>query len=320
MSETAPKPRSVGVQHRTVSAEAGQRVDNFLLRILPGVPRARVYQMLRRGEVRVNGGRVKPTHRLASADVVRVPPVVLPEAGVVPTASASLVETLQQRIIYRDDDILGVDKPSGLAVHGGSGVRLGVIEALRQIYPDERLELAHRLDRDTSGCLVLARNRSALLRLHDAFRTGRVKKTYDVLVTGRWPRRARSVRQPLKRYTTASGERRVRVDPAGKTARTEFQVREVHDSVSWLTAHPHTGRTHQIRVHCLVEGHPVLGDEKYASDAQLEAARAAGVTRLCLHARRLSFPWTDGHLRLEVEADAVFNACWAAMTGAHQAP
>jgi 23S rRNA pseudouridine955/2504/2580 synthase len=303
----------VAVQLIEIDADEGQRIDNFLLRVLAGVPRSRVYRMVRKGEVRVNGGRVAPEYRLQRGDRVRVPPARLPPPTAEAPAPRRDLERLQAALLYEDADIIVLNKPSGMAVHGGSGVSLGVVEMMRQWRSDlARLELVHRLDRDTSGCLVLAKSRRALLPLHAAFREGHVRKTYDVLVHGTWPTRARSITSSLTRYLTRTGERRVRSDRAGKAARTEFAIAATAPRATWLHAHPHTGRTHQIRVHCQITGHPVVGDEKYATDTQLEEARAAGIRRLCLHARVIAFPGERRRFEAPVPED--LRAAWEALS------
>ncbi len=219
-----------GVRHVQIGEASGQRIDNFLLGEMDGVPRSRVYGMLRKGEVRVNGGRVKPDYRLSTGDTVRIPPWHGPIAGTPTPPNRNLLDRLAKRVIYQDANIIVVDKPAGTAVHGGSGIEHGVIEAFRALLPEERnLELAHRLDRDTSGCLLLAKHRTALLELHAAFRDATVAKTYDVIVHGKWPRKLRTVRAHLEKYVTRSGERRVRVVPEGKPARTEFSIVESAD-------------------------------------------------------------------------------------------
>lgn len=266
----------------TVDAEHGQRLDNFLLGRLKGVPRSRVYRIVRRGEVRVNGARARPSDRLARGDRVRIPPLRDRVASDAQTlAPAALFESLLDNAVYRDQDILVLDKPSGVAAHGGSGISFGVVETLRQFDPGTRYALAHRLDRDTSGCLAVAKNRPALLALNEQFRRGRVGKRYDLLVAGRWPGRLRRIDDPLERFVLANGERRVRVSSSGDAARTDFSVLGRFEHFTWLAAHPKTGRTHQIRVHAAAAGHPILGDDKYAP-------RRARGTRLMLHASRLS--------------------------------
>ena len=312
-----------GVRYLTVAAdEPPQRIDNYLLRELKGLPRSRIYRMLRKGEVRVNGGRVKPTHRLGPGDQIRIPPVRTAGAGTasgpVPVGQAVL-DALERAILFEDDDLLVLDKPSGMAVHGGSGLGYGVIEALRRLRPEASLELAHRLDRDTSGCLLVAKRRAALLALHQALRDRSVGKVYAVVVHGTWPRRTRTVQLPLTKYLTAEGERRVRVAGDGKPSRTDFEIREAGAGASLLTARLHTGRTHQIRVHAAASGHPVVGDEKYSAPEQLARAREMGVHRLCLHAESITLvldgrrhrfeaplpeALTDAFARLSAEAES----------------
>ena len=285
---------SHGVRLVEVGDEAGQRLDNFLLAIMKGVPRSRVYRMLRRGEVRVNGGRARPTYRVCRGDAVRVPPHRAAEPDSPAGFPARQAAMLRERVVYEDRGILVLDKPSGLAAHGGSGVSFGVIELLRRLDPDTRYELAHRLDRDTSGCLAVAKRRSALTALHAAFRDGAVGKRYDLVVSGRWPASKRTVRDALERYRLPNGERRVRVAPAGDPARTDFAVVARRDDASadaatWLAATPRTGRTHQIRVHAAAAGHPIWGDDKYAPDSR---------GRLMLHATELTLPMADREVRV----------------------
>ncbi len=304
------------VRHVEIVDETGQRLDNFLLGTLNGVPRSRVYGMLRRGEVRINGGRAKPDYRLKVGDVVRIPPWHGPPAQTPALPPHGMQVQIAERIIHEDRDVIVIDKPAGMAVHGGSGIEHGVIEALRAMFPDERgLELAHRLDRDTSGCLVVARRRAALLELHAAFRDAHAAKTYDVIVYGAWPRTQRTVRAALEKFVTRSGERRVRALPHGKTARTEFAIIESGPGASWLSAHPHTGRTHQIRVHAQISGHPVVGDEKYASRDQLKWSRERGVRRLCLHARSIALPLGGKTRRFDAPVPADFVEAWRALQG-----
>ena len=274
-----------------------QRIDNFLLRRLKGVPKSHVYRVLRSGEVRVNSGRVKPDHRLRIGDKVRVPPVRLPSPAAKPVP-----RPLDLPVVHEDDALLVVDKPSGIAVHGGSGVSYGVIESLRAERPRAKLlELAHRLDRDTSGLLVIDKKRSALVELHRMLREGEVEKVYLALVKGGWQGGVRELRERLHKYVTAGGERRVAVHGAGQAAVTVVTPLAASAACSLLELRLMTGRTHQIRVHLAHAGHPVLGDDKYG-DFELNRALARhGVKRLMLHARRLVFahPLTGARLRLE---------------------
>lgn len=307
---------SGGVRYVTVGDDGGQRIDNYLLRELRGLPKSRIYRMLRKGEVRVNGSRVKPTHRLAPGDQVRLPPVRgLPGAGGAADAhiGQAVLDTLAAAIVFEDDALLVLNKPAGMPVHGGSGLSFGVIEALRRLRPGVSLELAHRLDRDTSGCLLVAKSRSMLRVLHDALRAREVKKDYVLVVLGRWPRRVTTVQLPLLRYLTASGERRVRVAGDGKASRTDFTIRQAAAGATLLDARLHTGRTHQIRVHAAASGHPVAGDEKYSAPEQLERVRAAGVRRLCLHAASLALDLDGTRRRFEAPVPEELLAAWEAL-------
>jgi 23S rRNA pseudouridine955/2504/2580 synthase len=299
-----------------VSGADGQRIDNYLLRELKGLPRSRIYRMLRSGEVRVNGGRVRPGHRLADGDEVRIPPLRgMAEGDTARDAfiGSAVLDALARSVVYEDEGLLVLNKPAGMPVHGGSGLSFGVIEALRRLRPDCDLGLAHRLDRDTSGCLLVAKSRAVLLELHRALRERSVKKRYRVIVHGAWPRRLTTVQLPLERYVTGSGERRVRVSSAGKTSRTDFAVVERADPATLLDARLHTGRTHQIRVHAAASGHPVVGDEKYARDDQLRESRDLGVRRLCLHAEELVLTYAGRRQRFLAPPPDDFEAAWQAL-------
>lgn len=279
----------------------GQRIDNFLLGQLKGVPRTLVYRILRKGEVRVNKGRAKPEHKLAAGDVVRIPPLHLPEADAPAKASDNLLEVLENRILFEDKYLIAINKPAGLAVHGGSGIRLGLIEALRQMRPQEKmLELVHRLDRDTSGCMLIAKRRSALTALHDDLREGRVDKRYLALVYGRWPARIKEVKVPLLKNEVASV---VRVSDAGKFAHTGFTIIQAFDHYTLLEVKPYTGRTHQIRVHAKHAGHSLVGDEKYSDETKNLEAKALGFKRLCLHAASLVFTHPISQEKLHITAE-----------------
>jgi 23S rRNA pseudouridine955/2504/2580 synthase len=274
----------------------GQRIDNLLLRELKGVPRSRIYSMLRRGEVRVDGRRVKAGHRLVAGTEVRLPPTrTRPEAAEV-RPSADFARALEAAILFEDEDLLVVNKPAGLAVHGGSGISAALVESLRVLRPDVRfLELAHRIDRDTSGCVLLAKKRSVLRHLHDALRDRHARKRYLALVEGSWPAKLDRLEAPLERVLAASGERFVRVSAARKPALSRVRVRQRLAAATLLEVSPETGRTHQIRVHLAHAGHAILGDPKYASPDSRDAARAMGVKRLCLHAAAIAVPdWRPG--------------------------
>lgn len=281
-----------GVQYLdTDERTAGQRLDNFLLTRLKGVPRSRIYRLIRKGEIRVNRKRCKPDQRLQSGDTVRVAPLRQRSPARIPGISPRLRGLLEASILDENERFLVINKPAGLAVHLGSGVDIGLIEALRQLYPEDRsLELVHRLDRDTSGCLLVARDPATLKRLQDLWRKRQVRKTYHALVAGHWPEDCREVDAPLQRDHLQAGERIVRVDRDGKPALTRFRVLERLPSATLIEASPVSGRTHQIRVHARHAGHPILGDSKYLfrdSDPHPE------INRLCLHAASLSFTMAE---------------------------
>ncbi|GHB08084.1 RluA family pseudouridine synthase [Salinicola rhizosphaerae] len=272
-------------------SQQGQRIDNFLRTRLKGAPKSLIYRIVRKGEVRVNKKRIKADYRVQCGDIVRVPPLRLSPESAVKEASESLRNLLAGSVLVEGPDWLVINKPCGLAVHGGSGVKIGLIEALRQVREDlDFLELVHRLDRDTSGCLLLAKNRDSLLSLNTAMRERRMEKGYLALVQGRWPARRDYVSARLERFDAGNGERRVRVDDAGKVSRTRFGVRETFPRVTLIDAEPVTGRTHQIRVHAAHAGHALLGDDKYGTLEGVRLARSLGLERLFLHALTLTFP------------------------------
>jgi len=292
----APKATWVEVGEES----AAQRIDNFLLRRLKGVPKSHVYRVLRSGQVRVNSGRVGPDYRLKIGDRVRLPPVRVSTA--VKTAKPA-----EFPVVHEDASILVVDKPAGVAVHGGSGVSFGVIESLRAARPQAKLlELAHRLDRDTSGLLMVAKKRTALVELHRMLREGEVEKLYSAIVKGAPADDAFELSEPLHKYVTAAGERRVSVGEGGREARTRVRVRKRGAEFSLLEVRLLTGRTHQIRVHLAHAGHPVLGDDKYGDFELNRALAKRGVKRLFLHASRLAFahPLTGERLHLEARLPA----------------
>jgi 23S rRNA pseudouridine955/2504/2580 synthase len=267
----------------------GQRIDNFLAGQLKGVPKSLIYRLLRTGQVRVNGKRAKADTRLAGGDQVRIPPVRVAEPQQNGAPPAAQVGRLQQAIIFEDRDFLVLDKPPGVASHGGSGVTFGAIELLRAARPDETLELAHRLDRDTSGVLVFAKRRAALTALQTLIRDGQITKQYLALLCGH-PKRARfDVNVPLRKSVLHGGERMVRVDDSGKAALTAFHVIDTFADASLAEVTLYTGRTHQIRVHAQHAGHPVAGDEKYGLRDMNLRFREAGLRRLFLHAKRFEF-------------------------------
>ena len=280
----------------------GQRIDNFLAKHLKGVPKSHIYRILRSGEVRVDSKRVDATHRLRMGEVLRVPPVRVgarPETVQAPIPTAS---RLVPHIIYQDEALLVLNKPAGMAVHGGSGVSRGVIEQLRLELPDAKfLELAHRLDRETSGVLLLAKKRAALVELHRAMREGEMDKRYLALVKGKWLNARQSIRFPLLKFHTAEGERRVSVSPEGQTAHTIFNLKKTWPGFSLLEAELKTGRTHQIRVHLAHSGFPIAGDDKYGDFALHRELHKRGLKRMFLHAYKVTIrhPLTGASLTVE---------------------
>jgi len=292
-SKPAATPATRPVSHVAVAADDdGQRLDNWLLRALKGVPRSRVYRLLRKGEVRVNGRRARPEQRLAAGDDIRLPPVRAADAQAPRRVPDGLIAAVEAAIVHADADLLVVAKPAGLAVHGGSGLSFGVIEALRASRPTETLELVHRLDRDTSGLLLVARNRAALRTLHGLLREGRVEKRYLALVKGAWNLGTKTIRAPLATRARQGGERVVRVAASGKESDTTFVPVDFFGArATLMEVSLGTGRTHQIRVHAAHAGHPVGGDDKYG-DRDFNAEMAGlGLRRLFLHAQSLTFEW-----------------------------
>ena len=285
------------VQWVTVDeSKEGQRLDNFLSNQLKGLPKGRIYKMIRTGEVRINKGRCKPDSRVSAGDIVRIPPVDL-----APTKEAIAHRGIQMKLsdalLYEDEDVLVLNKPSGLAVHGGSGLSTGLIEQLRLARPNEKfLELVHRLDRETSGCLLVARRPSALRRLHQQLRDQDkgLEKRYLALVAGKWPQYLVDVEAPLEKFERG-GERIVQVTERGKPSHTRIRPLEVLDGCTLVAAEPVTGRTHQIRVHASYYKHAVLGDTKYQHDDSRDQWRQRGINGLCLHSRSIGFQAATGH-------------------------
>jgi 23S rRNA pseudouridine955/2504/2580 synthase len=278
---------------RTVTAdEAGQRVDNFLMRHFKTVPRSRVYRLLRKGEVRVNRKRVDAEYRIREGDEVRLPPVRIDAGGELRQPSSSLLDLMERAVIFQDKHLLVIDKPAGVAVHGGSGLSFGVIEALRASRPRETLELVHRLDRDTSGCLLVARDRSTLTALHALIRNGGMHKTYMALVAGSWQLGTKRIDAPLATDNRQHGERHVRVAAAGKDSVSVFKPLQFFGPLATLMeVDIPTGRTHQIRVHASFAGHPLLGDDKYGDRDRNAELKRHGLKRTFLHAQSVAFEW-----------------------------
>ncbi|MBW2958002.1 MULTISPECIES: 23S rRNA pseudouridine(955/2504/2580) synthase RluC [Hafnia] len=298
----------------TIAAdEAGQRIDNFLRNQLKGVPKSMIYRIVRKGEVRVNKKRIKPEYKLQSGDEVRIPPVRIAERDEAPvSAKLDKVAALNDCIIFEDDYLLVLNKPSGTAVHGGSGLSFGVIEGLRALRPEARfLELVHRLDRETSGVLLVAKKRSALRALHEQLRMKGMQKDYLALVRGQWQSHCKVVQAPLLKNILQSGERIVRVNAEGKPSETRFKVEERFENATLVKASPVTGRTHQIRVHTLHAGHPIAFDDRYGDREFDSELKGTGLDRLFLHAAALRFehPNTGEIMRVEAPLDKKLRHC-----------
>lgn len=279
-----------------------QRLDNFLLAHLKGVPKSHIYRVIRKGEVRVNKKRAKPDNKLRTGDIVRVPPIRVAETRAAPVPSQGLIELLQAAVLFEDEQMLVINKPQGLAVHMGSGLQIGLIEALRwmRTRDDEGafLELAHRIDKDTTGCVVIAKNPIFLKYLHSEFKVRNVRKIYQAIVHGKWDKDVVEVNAPLLKHDIEGSEKIVTVSREGKSALTHFKLLEHFEHASFIEASPLTGRTHQIRVHCQYAGHPIVGDMKYTSNTQTPLTR---FKNLCLHAASIEFTLPDGK-SMRVEA------------------
>lgn len=289
------RPRSAVRQVDIGASETGQRIDNFLAKHLKGVPKSHIYRILREGQVRVNRGRIKADYRLQTGDTVRIPPLRLAEEGAPVRPPDSILQRLRSAILYEDDALLILNKPSGLAVHAGSQLPFGVIECLRALRPEAPfLELAHRLDRETSGCLILAKQRPALLQVHQLLKAGALEKRYLLLAAGKWQGGAREVRAALEKNAVRSGERMVQVSDSGRYALTRFQPVDRFRAATLLEALLDTGRTHQIRVHAAHIGHPLAGDDKYGDSDFNRLMAGYGLKRLFLHAQSVGFTLPGG--------------------------
>lgn len=301
MSQT---PSEKHVKYVTVKEdEAGVRLDNFLAKHLKKVPKSRIYRAIRSGEVRVNKGRAQASTRLEADDMVRIPPIVSSQPQAPTYVSPGIEASLKAAILYEDDRLLILNKPVGIPVHGGTDTSLGVIEALRLMTPhSQNMELVHRLDKATSGCLMVAKKRSALRALQEAMRSGQIKKTYALIVSGHWPKHLQKVTLPLRKFQLQSGERMVVVDyERGKPCETLFKPIKYLEDATYLEATLITGRTHQIRVHCSQSGHPILGDEKYGKKSEFK--------RMALHAARLEIHCPSLELDLTIEAPLPESMC-----------
>jgi 23S rRNA pseudouridine955/2504/2580 synthase len=297
------------VQQLQITSEfAGQRLDNFLFTYLKGVPKTRIYRIIRKGEVRINKGRIKPDYRLVAGDMLRIPPVRQGEvrSEISLSENDKLARSLLDNILYEDDGLLVINKPSGIAVHGGSGLSFGVIEAVRYLRGAEKsLELVHRLDKETSGCLMIAKRRSVLRAIHEQLQAGDVEKVYWALVQGAW-QGGQSISAPLKKNQLSSGERIVRVSEEGQPSLTEFKVLAAFPKnspvVTLMEAKPKTGRTHQIRVHAAHAGNPIVGDPKYGDNKFNTEMKNKGCSRLFLHAKKLTFKLPGHEKLISIEA------------------
>ena len=264
-----------------------QRIDNFLRLHLKGVPKSLIYRIIRKGEVRVNKKRIKPDYKIQINDIVRIPPVRVSEETALPSPKLNTIAALESQIVYEDDALIILNKPSGLAVHGGSGLDFGVIEGLRSLRPEARfLELVHRLDKATSGCLLIAKKRSMLRALHEQLRNKTMNKQYLALVMGSWDKKIRSVKEPLLKHAQNSI---VKVSPEGKASETRFKIMQRYHGATLIEASPVTGRTHQIRVHTACKGHNIACDDRYGNDEFTAEMKKLGLNRLFLHARHITF-------------------------------
>lgn len=295
------------VRYLVVKDHAGQRLDNFLLRELRPVPKSRVMRMIRRGEVRVNGRRSRVSLRLTLGDRIRVPPVSIAET---PPKSipAWLLRRIQQSVLHEDRRLIVLNKPSGIAVHSGGSVEVGLVDVVRELYNEQRIDLVHRIDQATSGCVVFARSRVAMLEMHHAFQQRKVEKQYDAIVYGVWPPNLTVVNRPIGRFSMPNGERRAKIDESGQEAITAFSIQDQCASASWMRVKPITGRTHQIRVHAASTGHFVLGDAKYSQRTSLPRA-----TRLMLHAANVSI---GNELAVHAPLDEAFTDYWTRLVKA----
>ena len=296
-----PTDKTTGVRIAEVVHHFNQRVDNFLMRECRGVPRSRIYRMIRRGELRVNGRRVRPSYRLEKGDNVRIPPAQLKKSASM-KPSAHLLAQVENAICVREDGFIVMNKPAGIAVHGGSGVPVGVIDALNATNSGVSHQLVHRLDRDTSGCLIVATSLSIARQLCDWLRKRDVEKSYEALVGGRWPVNLTRIDLRLRRHSTKSGERKVYPSDSGDPAVTIVEPLRFSENISWVRFRPETGRTHQLRVHANASGHPIVGDRKYGGDCALPRA-----PRMMLHATSIELP--DGR-RFEAPVDPAFQEYW----------
>lgn len=307
-----PPGHKTSVKYYTISAdEEGQRIDNFLLNKLKGVPKSRIYRILRKGEVRVNKKRIDPSYKLEADDQIRIPPMFLEEQAVKAAPSQSTRQLLTDRILYEDDNFMIINKPSGMSVHAGSTVRVGVVEALRHHYPKlVNLELAHRLDSETSGCLVLAKKKKILREVHGLLREGKVSKIYWALTMGKWKKSERVVDLPLHKDYRDGGKHVVEVQRGGKSALTVFSTVKTFSDAELMEVKLYTGRTHQIRVHAAHQGHPIAMDDRYGDEEFNKLAKKRGLKRMFLHAHSIEFtlPSLNQHIKVVAPLDPDLEA------------
>lgn len=318
MHETRPRVHFIIISFDAID----QRIDNFLRTLLKGVPKNMIYRIVRKGEVRVNKKRVKPEYKLQHDDKVRIPPVRRPDDKKVPNfTKLGKIATLNDAVLYEDDHLLILNKPSGIAVHGGSGLCFGIIEGLRRLRTSEHfLELVHRLDKDTSGVLLVAKKRSALRSMHEQLRSERMQKDYLALVHGQWQSHIKTITAPLLKNILANGERIVRINSKGKPSKTRFKVEERFTLATLVRASPVTGRTHQIRVHALHAGNVIAFDHRYGDRSLDQKLKGCGLNRLFLHATALRFdhPSSGKPLVIEAPIDALLHKCLLYMRAHHK--
>lgn len=307
--------RFEGVRYITIDADfAEQRIDNYLFCFLKTVPKSRIYRLLRKGEIRVNKKRVDASYKLQTDDIVRLPPLKVGDQAKIAAPSQKTIALLKESVIYEDEHLLIINKPAGMAVHGGTTVRIGVVEAMRFAYPEiKQLELAHRLDADTSGVLVFGKRKRVLRDLHQLLRDGQVKKRYLALTQGKWAKRDLNVDVPLHKNALSSGKHMVQVDHSGKEALTIFETQTQYKQAALMRAHLHTGRTHQIRVHAAYRRHPIAGDDRYGDPEFNKTMRQLGLKRMFLHAERIEFvlPSSKKLICVTAPLDPDLSACLA---------
>lgn len=295
-------------RHQRVSEDsAGQRIDNFLIRHCPGVPRSHLYQLIRKGQILVDGKRIKQTRRLVEGEQVRIPALEI-RAVTDSQVPDRLVRAVAQSLLFEHEDFLVLNKPQGVAVHGGSGLAFGLIDALRQQQSNKGFELSHRLDRATSGCLLVGKNLKVNRQLQDLFRQKQIKKHYLALVDGCWPANLHTIDAPLLKNVKHAGERRVMVDPEGQQAKTHFEVASLVHEATLMKIRLDTGRTHQIRVHSRHAGHCVVGDARYGNNKRNAFFKRMGLSRLFLHASSLEFEWKGRQIEVQAPTDKEWNS------------